>query len=271
MNLLNLYMDTIVASALPIGLQILGVIAAWIVGGWLINVAMRLVDKALASGNVDPTLRRYATSILSVLLKVVLVVAIAGFLGFDTTTFAALIAGAGLAIGTAWGGLLAHFAAGAFIVVLRPFKTGDFISAGGVVGTVEEIGMFVTTINTLDNVKTIVGNNKIFSDNIQNFTANPLRRVDLVAQLNHSVDYKKAIEVLKSRLAQIPNVSKEMPPQVDILEFNLAGPVLAVRPFTHNDSYWQVYFDTNAAIKEEFGKAGFPVPENHYRIRQSAA
>ncbi|HNG96118.1 MAG TPA: mechanosensitive ion channel family protein, partial [Acidobacteriota bacterium] len=145
----------------------------------------------------------------------------------------------------------------------------DLISAGGVLGTVEEIGLFVTTINTLDNVKTFVGNNKIFSDNIQNFSANPYRRVDLVAQINHSVDHKEAMALLKAGLAKIPNVVTAPPPDVEILSFSDMGPVLAVRPYCHNDHYWQVYFDTNRLIRDSFGEAGFPAPQKHLTVHQS--
>jgi small conductance mechanosensitive channel len=127
----------------------------------------------------------------------------------------------------------------------------------------------VTTINTLDNVFTIVGNNKIFSDNIQNFSANSYRRVDLVAQLNHRVDHKAAIRLLKERIAKIPNVASDPAPDVEILEFNLAGPLLAVRPYCHTDHYWQVYFDTNRVIRESFGEAEFPVPEQHFVLRNA--
>jgi Mechanosensitive ion channel len=121
-------------------------------------------------------------------------------------------------------------------------------------------GLFGSVINTPDNVRTIIGNNKIFSDTIQNFSANPHRRVDLVAQLSHSVDHKAAIRLLKERLSQIPNVLADPAPTVEILEANLAGPVLCMRPHCNNDHYWQVYFDTNRLIRETFGEAGFPAP-----------
>ena len=182
-----------------------------------------------------------------------------GFFGIQTTSLAALIAAVGLAIGMAWSGLLANLAAGGFIIVLRPFKVGDFICAGGVTGTVKEIGLFTTAINTPDNVLTMVGNNKIFGDNIQNFTHNPFRRVELKAQLSGAADYQAAIALLKQRVAAIPNVLCDPPVDVEILEFNLVGPVLAVRPYCHNDVYWQVYFDTNRTIKEALG-TGFPAP-----------
>jgi len=170
----------------------------------------------------------------------------------------------------AWSGLLSNFAAGAFIMVLRPFKVGDFITAGGVTGTVKEVGLFVTAITTLDNVLNLVGNNKIFSDTIQNFTSNPYRRVDLKAQLAHSVDHNEAIKLLKERVGKIPNVKADPAPDVEILEFNFNGPTLAVRPYCHTDHYWQVYFDTNRVIRETFGAADYPVPEQHFVIRNQS-
>ena len=260
---------TAVASLTHVGLMVVGAIIILIVGRWLIGFAVRLISRNLEKQRVDPTLLRYVGNIVSVILNVVLIVAILGFFGVETTSFAAIVAAAGVAIGLAWSGLLANFAAGAFLIVLRPFKAGDFITAGGVTGTVKEVGLFVTTITTLDNVLTIVGNNKIFGDNIQNFSANPYRRVDLVAQLNHAVDHKTAIYILKERLAKIPNVVTDPKPDVEILQFNLAGPLLAVRPYCHTDHYWQVYFDTNRVIRESFGDAHFPVPEQHFVVRNT--
>ncbi len=254
-----------------VALQVLGAIALYIVGRWLIGVAVRLVQSALTRQKVDPTVLRFLGNTIAVVLNIALVVAILGYFGVQTTTFAALIAGLGLAIGTAWGGLLANFAAGAFLLVLRPFKVGDFISGGGVMGTVEEIGLFVTTVNTLDNVHTYVGNNKLFSDNIQNFTANPFRRVDLVAQISGDANVREVISRLKDRLAAIANVKTEPAPDVEILTFTLAGPVLAVRPYCHNDHYWQVYFDTNMAIREVCGDAAFPAPMMPHLVKTVGA
>jgi len=265
----NEILKTAVASLTNVGLMVLGAIVLLIIGRWLIGFAIGLITRSLEKQRVDPTLLRYVGNIVSVILNVALVVAILGYFGVETTTFAAILAAAGVAIGLAWSGLLANFAAGAFLIVLRPFKAGDFITAGGVTGTVKEVGLFVTTINTLDNVFTIIGNNKIFGDNIQNFSANPYRRVDLVAQLNHAVDHKAAIRLLKERLAKISNVASNPAPDVEILQFNLAGPLLAVRPYCHTDHYWQVYFDTNRVIRESFGDAQFPVPEQHFVVRNA--
>jgi small conductance mechanosensitive channel len=257
----------ITTTATQVGLRVLGALVLWIVGRALISMAVRLVSRGLAVRHIDATITRYLCNILNVVLNIALVVAILGFFGVETTTFAALVAAAGVAIGVAWGGLLGSFAAGAFLIILQPFKTGDFVTIAGVTGTVVEIGLFATTLNTPDNVRTTVGNNKVFADTIQNFSANPYRRVDLSAQLGHGVDHRDAIARLKARLPRIPNVVTNPAPDVEILTFTLAGPVLAVRPYCHTDHYWQVYFDTNKTIRETFGEAAYPVPDQHYSIR----
>jgi small conductance mechanosensitive channel len=253
------------------GIRILGAIALWIIGRTLIGFCGRLMGRWLTKEHVDATLGLYIASALSIGLNIVLVIAILGLFGVETTTFAAFIAAAGVAIGIAWGGLLSSFAAGVSLVILRPFKAGDFISAGGVTGTVQEIRMFTTTIDTPDNVRTFVGNNKIVGDTIQNFSANPYRRVDLTAQLAHGVDVNEAVGMLRSRLVRIQNVLAQPAPDVEILQFNLAGPVLAVRPYCDNAHYWQVYFDTNRTIREAFSTARYPVPEQHFRVQSPSA
>jgi small conductance mechanosensitive channel len=258
--------QTAVATLVAVAWKVVGALALWLIGRWLINFALKLLGRAMARQNVDATLARYFQTGLSVLLNIALVVAILGFFGVETTTFAALVAAGGVAIGVAWGGLLANFAGGAFLVFLRPFKVGDFVTAGGVTGTVDEIGLFGTVLNTPDNIRTIIGNNKIFSDTIQNFSANPYRRVDMTATINNAVDHHAAIRLLKERLANVPNVLTSPAPDVDVLQFTAAGPVLCVRPHCRNEHYWQVYFDTNRLIREAFGEAGFPAPVPSYVV-----
>jgi small conductance mechanosensitive channel len=248
------------------GLKVIGAIILWIVGQKLIDFAVKLIRRLFRNQQVDATLINYVVSILSVTLRIILVVALLGFFGIETTSFAALLAATGVAIGAAWGGLLANFAAGAFLILFRPFQVGDFITAGGVTGTVNEIGLFATSINTPDNVMTIIGNNKIFADTIQNFSTNAYRRVDLVAQLNHNVDHQDAVQRLRARISEIPNVLESPAVDVEILKLDTAGPVLAVRPYCHNNNYWQVYFDTNKAIRETFIEAGYPIPEERFTI-----
>jgi small conductance mechanosensitive channel len=262
----NPYVQSAIATLMAVAWKLAGAIALWIAGRALIGFARRMLARALANQRFDPTLSRYMATGLSLLLNVALIVAVLGFFGVETTTFAALLAAGGVAIGIAWGGLLANVAAGAFLVFLRPFRVGDFVSAAGVTGTVDAIGLFGTTINTPDNVRTIVGNNKVFSDTIQNYSANPYRRVDLTALINNSVDHHRAIGLLKERLAGIPNVLTSPPPDVDVLQFTAAGPQLCVRPYCSNAHYWQVYFDTNRMIRETFGEAGFPAPVPGYAV-----
>jgi len=258
--------QAMVQNAIPLltalALKVVGAIILWIIGRKLIEFGRRLVVKSLKYP-FDQTVAGYIGTAVSVVLNIALIIAILGFFGIETTSFAALLAGVGIAIGAAWSGLLANLAAGVFLLILRPFKQGDFISAAGTLGTVDEIGLFVTSITTLDNVRTFVGNAKILGDNIQNFTAHPYRRVDLVAQLDNSVSHADAIRLLKERLRRIPNVVAEPAPDVEILTFTPLGPVLAVRPYCHNDHYWQVYFDTNRSICEVGGEANFPAPRQH--------
>jgi small conductance mechanosensitive channel len=247
-------------TLVELGIKILAAIAFWVVGRWLIGKVISLIQASMNRNHVDPTLTKYLGSIVAVALNIALVLGILGYFGIQTTSFAAMLAGAGVAIGAAWSGLLGNFAAGAFMLVLRPVKVGDFVSVGGITGTVHELGLFGTTIITPDNVMTIVGNGKIFSDTIQNFSVLPVRRVERTAQLAGSVDPLEAIERFKAAIAQIPNVSTDPAPEINLLDMNLNGPVIAVRPYTNNQHYWQVYFDTNEAIVRTCKEAGWPAP-----------
>jgi small conductance mechanosensitive channel len=263
----NVLAQQSVATLVAVAWKVAGAVALWLVGRWLIRFALRLLERGLGRQQFDATLTRYLSTGLGVFLNVALIIALLGFFGVETTTFAALLAAGGVAIGVAWGGLLANFAAGAFLVFLRPFKVGDFVSAGGVTGAVDSIGLFGTTINTPDNVLTIIGNNKVFSDTIQNFSANAYRRVDLTALISSGVDPNVAIQLLKERVARIPHVLPAPAVEVDVLQFTPAGPLLCVRPYCANTHYWQVYFDTNRVILEAFGEAGFPPPMPVYGVR----
>ena len=247
-------------TAIDIGIKILAAIAFWVIGRWLIGLVVSLMQRAMNRNHVDPTLTKYLGSIVAVMLNIALVLGILGYFGIQTTSFAALIAGAGVAIGAAWSGMLGNFAAGAFMLVLRPFKVGDFVSAGGVVGTVKELGLFATTIVTPDNVVALVGNGKVFGEVISNYSHNPSRRVERTAQLAGSVDALDALERFKKAVAAIPHVLADPAPEVNVLDFNLVGPVIAVRPYCHTDHYWQVYFDTNEAILRVAKEAGWPAP-----------
>jgi len=257
------------AYIVPFGWKLMGALAVWIIGGWIVRLVRAALGRFLLSRRVDGTLIRYLDASANVLMKILVLVGVLGVLGIETTSFAALIAAVGIAIGAAWSGLLSNFAAGLFLMVLRPFKVGDFIQGGGMLGTVREIGLFVTAIDTPDNVRTFVGNAKLFSDTIQNFTTNPFRRVELTAQIAHSVKPADAIQRLRDRVVKIPNVLADPAPSIEILTFNPMGTVIAVRPFCHTDHYWQVYFDTNKTIADVGAEAGYPTPETRHLVRNS--
>ncbi len=258
-------------TGLELGMKILAAIAFWVIGRWLIGRVIGLVQAAMGRNQVDPTLTKYMGSVINVILNITLVLGILGYFGIQTTSFAAMLAGAGVAIGAAWSGMLGNFAAGAFMLVLRPFKVGDFVNVAGVTGSVQELGLFGTTLITPDNVFTLVGNGKIFGDNIINYSARPSRRVERTAQLAGGVDVKDAIARLHAAIAKIPNVLQTPAPEVNMIDLNLVGPVISVRPYCHTDHYWQVYFDTNEAIVRVCKEAGWPAPTPTQIMKTMAA
>ncbi len=257
MTSFQLFLSTTVVD---LGIKILAAVAFWIIGRWLIGRVIGVMQAAMNRNKVDPTLTKYLGSIISIALNIALVLGILGYFGIQTTSFAAMLAGAGVAIGAAWSGMLGNFAAGAFMLVLRPFKVGDFVQIDGLVGTIHELGLFGTTIITPDNVHTLVGNTKVFGGTILNYSARPSRRVERTAQLAGSVDPLDAIARFKAELAKIPNVLQNPAPEVNLLDINLVGTVIAVRPYCHTDHYWQVYFDTNEMMVRVGQEAGWPAP-----------
>ena len=216
----GLTMDSIMNMVVPAITKIAVALVIWIVGRLLIGFVTGLLRKALARAQkFDVTIINFIVSALSVILTIMLVLGMLGYFGIETTSFAGLLAGVGLAIGAAWGGLLGHLAAGLFLLVLRPFKVGDFVSAGGVTGTVKELGLFGTTVNTPDNVLTVIGNNKIFSDTIQNYSANSCQLVICKAQIAHSVNANDAMKMLEDQAARIHNVTKTQSSACNSFEF----------------------------------------------------
>ena len=233
-----------------------GALAIWIGGTWAIRLIRATLGRFMRVRHVDETIALYLITGADVLLKLLTLIAVLGVLGIETTSFAALLAALGLAVGAAWSGLLANFAAGLFLLSFRPFKVGDSIAAAGITGSVREIGLFVTTIDTPDRVLTYVPNNKLFMDNVQNFSANPTRRVDLSATIPPDVNLEDTVGRLLASVRAIPNVLDKPAPRVEILTFTPTGPVLTIRPFCRNEHYWQVYFDTNRAISQVCSQPG---------------
>lgn len=248
--------DNLVVRFSDLGLKLLGALAIFIFGRMVIRFALGLLVQRLEGRKVDHTIVGYARNTVAVALNIALVVILLGVLGIETTSFAAFIAGAGLAVGAAWGGLLSNFAAGAFLVILRPFKAGDQIHSGGVTGKVAEVGLFVTTVVTQDNVRTFIGNSKILASSLRNYNANPLRRVDLGGTVGRFTDVDATMAAIRERLLKLPNVAGDPAPEVQILSFNQTHYHLAIRPYAPNDHYWDVYFGATASLRDLLDSIG---------------
>lgn len=246
----------------PFAWRAIGAFAVWFFGVFVVKACQNLLVRALDRKRVDPTLVHYAKSSLGLLLKGLLVLSILSIFGIETTSFSAILAAAGVAIGVAWSGLLANFAAGIFLVILRPFKVGDTITAAGITGTVREIGLFATTIDNSDNLRVFAPNNKLFSDNILNYSANDYRAVLLKVQLARNVDPTSAISLLAKELTQVKNLIEKPVPTGEITEANTLGLIITMKVFCHNAVYTQVLADAHQVIYQALKTAKFPSPEN---------
>ncbi len=216
---------------IPFGFRLLSALVVWVVGVRLIRLLVAAVSRLMRGRELDPTLTRYAESFLRNALYVLLAVAALGMLGVATTSFAALLAAVGVAIGMAWSGLLSNFAAGVFLVTMRPFRVGDQITAAGVTGVVREIGLFACTLDTADNLRVQIGNNKLLSENITNYSSNKTRRCEVRLQLARAVPVEPVLPALVELVGELPQALDEPAPQALVLELNADGPVVAVRFF----------------------------------------
>lgn len=250
--------DLIKHYALPFSFKIIGAIAVWIIGGILIRFAQRLIRTALKKRFVDQTLVNYANATSNFILKAFLILSILGIFGIETTSFSALLAATGVAIGMAWSGLLSNFAAGVFLIVLRPFKVGDVITAAGITGTVREIGLFATTIDNGDHLRIFVGNNKIFSDNILNYSTNPHRVLSFRIQLSSHTIPAEAIEKFTQQLSSLPNL--KLPVTGEITEFNPLGIVITIKTGCSHSDHQNLLANGNQMIFDLMKKEQYTLP-----------
>lgn len=255
------------ASAVPLAFRLLGAIGLWIVGTFAIRALRRLAHTVLTRRTIDPLLARYVESAFNVSLNLLLLLVIFEVFGIETASIAAVLVAASFAIGAALSGLLGNLAAGAFILTMRPFKVGDRLILDDAVGEVEALGLFVTTLNTDSNARVFIGNGRFLKENLRNRVRGTLVRVDRSIVLPHGQDPSEAIRALDERIRALPKVSREVAPQIGILERTSAGSVLAVRPFCDSSDYVSVYYETNAVIWETFDAAGYPPPETHHGAR----
>ena len=242
------------------GLKVVGAIAIFVVGRWVAKLLSRLAAKALAKARIDKTLVRFTENLSYIVLLVFVVVAALATAGVETTSFIAVLGAAGLAIGLALQGSLANFAAGVLMIIFKPMKVGDFVEIGGIKGTVQEIQIFNTLIDTPDNIRAIIPNAKVTSDNIKNYSTNGTRRVDLVIGVSYEDDLKKAQEVMERVLVSDSRVLKDPPAKVAVFELAESSVNFVVRPWVKEADYWDVYFDTIGRIKMALDDAGITIP-----------
>lgn len=254
------WVEKVQAMGIEYGAKVLGAIIVLIVGMWLAKMIKNGITKVMQKRNVDPTLISFATSLLFMALKIFVIVAALEKLDVKTTSFIAILGAAGLAIGLALQGSLANFAAGVLMIIFKPFQVGDFVEAGGTMGSVQEISIFTTILNTPDNKKVIVPNGGVMGGNITNFNANGTRRVDLVAGIGYGDDIDKAKSVLEGILAADERILKDPAPTVAVVEMADSSVNLVVRPWATGADYWGVYFDTTETIKKRFDEEGISIP-----------
>ncbi len=242
------------------GLQIVAALLIFLIGRWLAGVLSRLVEKGLLKSKVDKTIAKFAKHLTHIGLLVFVVIAALARLGVETTQFAVALGAAGLAIGLALQGSLANFASGFLMILFRPFKVGDFIEAAGVKGTVKEIQIFNTIIDTPDNVRIIIPNGQITGGNILNYTANGTRRVDLVVGVSYEDDLKKAKGVIEEVLVGDSRVLKDPAATVAVSELGDSSVNFVVRPWVKVADYWNAYFDITGKVKVALDENGISIP-----------
>lgn len=251
---------TIQTLAVEYGIKILGALAILIIGLWVAKQIKKLVVKLMHRSAIDNTLVSFVSSLAHVAMQVFVIIAALETLDVKTTSFIAILGAAGLAVGLALQGSLSNFAAGVLMIIFKPFRLGQVVEAGGVLGTVREIGIFTTVIDTLDNRKTIVPNSKVMSDNITNYSVNDTRRVDLVAGISYGDDIDKARTAIQAALAEVPGILETPAPDILVSEMSDSSVNFAVRPWCRPADYWRVYFGVTEAIKKRFDADDITIP-----------
>lgn len=243
--------------------KVLAAILIWIIGTWIIKMLMKGIKKAMTKANYDDSLKKFLLNLLTWIFKIVLILVVLGTMGVETTSFAAILAAAGLAIGMALQGSLGNFAGGVLIMTFKPFKIGDLIEAQGQIGVVKEIEIFTTKLTGLSNREIIIPNGALSNGNIINFTTEGTRRVDLVFGVSYDADIKQTKEVLMNVLTSNPKVLQEPAPAVTVLELADSSVNFAVRPWCKAEHYWDVYFEVTENTKEALDAAGIEIPYPH--------
>ncbi|VAX36959.1 Potassium efflux system KefA protein / Small-conductance mechanosensitive channel [hydrothermal vent metagenome] len=260
--------DKVMDAGIPFLLNLVAAIVIYMIGKWLAGVIANLIGKLMKKGNVDEALTKFATSIIRVIILLFAIIAAVGKLGVQTTSFIAIIGAAGLAIGMALQGTLANFAAGVMIILFKPFKIGDFIEGGGIMGTVKEIRIFNTILATPDNRKIILPNAKVSGDTITNFSDIGERRIDLVFGVSYNDDLKKAKDILQKVVAADSRILKNPAVTIAVSELGDSCVSIVCRPWVKPADYWGVNFDLleKGKVALEAGGCSIPYPQRDVHL-----
>jgi small conductance mechanosensitive channel len=242
------------------GLKVLGAIATLVIGIWIARWLARIAGKVLDKRSVDPTLTKFAISLVKITLITFVIVSAIGQVGVATTSFVAIIGAAGLAIGFALQGSLSNFASGVMLIIFKPIKVGDYIEGGGAAGSVEVIGIFVTTLVTPDNKVIYIPNSGLTGSNITNYSAKDTRRVDMVFGVGYSDDIDKAKSAIQDVLGADSRILKDPALQIVVSELADSSVNFNVRPWVNRADYWGVYWDITEQIKKKFDDQNISIP-----------
>ncbi len=242
------------------GISVLAAILIFVLGRFVTNLVTKALRKAMERHQVEPSLVGFACSMAHVALMAFVIVAALSRLGVQTTSFVAIVGAAGLAIGLALQGSLSNFAAGVLILIFKPYRVGDYVAAGGGEGTIEEIGIFTTTLLTLDNRTQILPNAIATSGLIENYSKQGTRRLDLVAGVSYGDDIKKVKGILKEILDNEPRILPEPEPTIGLMEMGDSSINFAFRPWVKVEDYWDLFFELQEKIKTRFDEEGVTIP-----------
>lgn len=257
MNLSNIDLREL---AILYGLDLLFAILTLVVGLWIVKLIMGVVKRGLDRGATDETLKGFIVSFLAILLKVMVYITALGMLGVEMTSFIAILAAAGLAVGLALSGTLQNFAGGVMILFFRPFRAGDFIEAQGHMGTVKEIQIFVTILTTPDNKTVIIPNGPLATESLTNFSRQPTRRVDWTFGIGYGDDIDKAYDVLKRLLSEDERILQDPEPFMALKELGDSSVDITVRAWVNSADFWGVFFRMNEEVYKTFDKEGLSIP-----------
>ncbi len=268
MTNLEVFIQQAITFCVEAGKSILVAVIIYVVGRFVVSLLNKLLTKALNRRNLDPTVKSFLQSFVNILLTVLLIVAVVSALGINTTSFAALLASVGVAAGMALSGNLQNFAGGLIILLLKPFKVGDFIEAQGLSGVVDGIQIFHTVLRTVDNKVIYLPNGSLSSGNIINYSQQERRRVDLTVSLEYGQDVDQAREVLLSLFAKDERILQDPAPLVALSKLADSSVDLTVRLWVAATDYWDVFFQTQERIYAEFNRQGISFPYPHLTINQ---